>query len=101
MVKLSDIKATVNNWKIVLSGNDYTAPECRTFHLQGEVEGFDEGRYMTTTPIIAQKNCKIGTVLVTYSGSLYLLEKPESIDTEDFKQMRKRLPCVRVPKARS
>lgn len=69
-----NVDKVVNDYRIVLSGSEYTAPECRRFHLQGEctwmqpLAGSDPQR-MTSSPIVSVE----GDVVTTRSGSTYIL----------------------------
>jgi hypothetical protein len=76
---------TVNDYRIVVSGSDYVAPEARRFHLQGEV-----GEYkLTSSPIVSVE----GNEVRTRSGSLYILgSRAEGYET--FEEVRKRHPYV-------
>ena len=61
----------VNDYRFVVSGDEYTAPECRRFHLQGVCSWLPEGspNKMTSSPIVSVK----GRVVTTRSGSRYIL----------------------------
>lgn len=66
----------VNNWRIILSGDNYDAPEIRRFHLQGEATWEkDSKNRITTTSIVGTE--EDGKVIVTRSGSRYYLGEPE------------------------
>lgn len=67
----------VDNWRIILSGDEYTAPERRRFHLQGIALWKDDGLdRITTSPIVGSEDN--GQVMVTRSGSRYKLGQPAS-----------------------
>lgn len=81
----------VNDYRIVLSGDEYTAPECRRFHLQGECAWIHStpANKMTSSPIVSVK----GRMVTTRSGTIYILGKrAEGFQT--FSQMRKKHPGV-------
>lgn len=84
----------VQDYRIVLSGDEYTAPECRRFHLQGECGWMptdDQGKLMkmTSSPIVSVK----GRIVTTRSGSTYILGKrAEGYDT--FSKIRAKHPGV-------
>lgn len=81
----------VNDYRIVVSGDEYTAPECRRFHLQGECAWLPEGsaNKMTSSPIVSIR----GRVVTTRSGSTYILGKrADGFDT--FARLRKKYPGV-------
>ena len=62
----------LHNWSVVATGGSYTAPECRSFCLQGEVFGhsrFPEGSSIVTSRIVGVS----GRVIKTHSGSKYCL----------------------------
>jgi hypothetical protein len=66
----------VNDYRIVVSGTEYTAPELRRFHLQGEcawvpTEPGEHTAKMTSSPIVSVK----GRIVTTRSGSTYILGK--------------------------
>jgi hypothetical protein len=70
----------IQNWAMVFSGNDYTAPEVQTQIIQGDVYGnpnFPDGTFIHTS-IIIQMDIKRRYV-ITRSGSKYYLGrmKPE------------------------
>jgi hypothetical protein len=86
---MSQVKV-VNDYRIVVSGNEYTAPECRRFHLQGECSWLPadaEGKTMkmTSSPIVSVR----GRVVTTRSGSTYILGK-RAEGFETFSRLRKR-----------
>lgn len=82
----------VTNWRIIVSGDEYSAPEITRFHLQGEATWVPdyEPNKLTTSPIVGSE--KDGRVLVTRSGSRYELGKPESSAVRSFKEMREAFP---------
>lgn len=61
----------VNDYRIVVSGSDYTAPELRRFHLQGIASWLPPGspNKITSSPIVSIEN----GVVTTRSGSRYVL----------------------------
>lgn len=66
----------LENWSTVSGGDEYTAPECRTLNLHGEVYGhprFEDGKVIVSSEI-SKINCRFVT---TRSGSLYWLGKPD------------------------
>ena len=76
----------VNFWRIILSGNDYTAPELRRFRLQGIADWLPDGEnYLTTTPIVGFE--EDGNVLITRSGSRYRLGEPQNKDQQTFPEL--------------
>ena len=84
----------VNDYRIVVSGTEYTAPEIRRFHLQGECRWMptdDQGNpmKMTSSPIVSVK----GRVVTTRSGSTYILGK-RAEGCETFAQLRKKHAAV-------
>lgn len=84
----------VNDYRIVVSGDVYTAPELRAFHLQGEATWAkgENGKFlkMTSSPIASVK----GRVVTTASGSTYILGK-RAEGYETFRQVRAKHPGVR------
>lgn len=79
----------VSDYRIVVSGNEFTAPEMRRFHLQGEVEWDGEIKKMTSSPIVSVDD----NVVTTRSGSTYILgERADGFDT--FADVRKLHPAV-------
>jgi hypothetical protein len=84
------MKKIVNDYRIVVSGDEYNAPEVRSFHLQGEAAWAPgPNNKLTTSPI---KNID-GDVVITRSGSVYFLGKrAEGFDT--FAQLREKHPGV-------
>jgi hypothetical protein len=66
----------INSWRIIISGNDYTAPELRRFRLQGFAGWLPDGEnHLTTSPIVGSE--EDGNVLITRSGNRYRLGEPE------------------------
>lgn len=61
----------VNDYRIVVSGSDYTAPELRRFHLQGIASWLPPGapNKLTSSPIVSIED----GVVTTRSGSRYVL----------------------------
>lgn len=82
----------VTKWRIIVSGDEYTAPECTRFHLQGEAVWMEswEPKCLTTSAIVGSE--KDGRVLVTRSGSRYELMRPEHSGVRSFEEMRKAFP---------
>lgn len=81
----------INEYKMVVSGNVYQAPEIRRFFLQGIagwIEG-DEPCYVLTSPVVKVE----GNVVTTRSGSRYVMgtKHPES---QTFEELRKDHPHV-------
>jgi len=84
-------KKVVENWRIIVSGDCYNAPEVRRFHLQGEatwIEG-DENK-LTSSPIVGE----LDGAVVTRSGSVYHLGKREFEGVCSLKEMIERFPGV-------
>lgn len=79
-----DADKVVNNYRIVVSGTEFTAPECRRFHLQGECAWVPEGgkRYMTSSPIVGF----VDDIVITRSGSRYVLGT-KADDAKTFQEM--------------
>ena len=82
----------LESWKIVLSGTAYTAPELKTFHVQGLASWIPEDlpRHLTSTALVREEEG--GSVLVTHSGSRYRLGRPETEGTKTFSQWREEFP---------
>lgn len=61
----------LRDFRIIVSGNPYTAPEFRRFHVQGTLCGVpdDEPACLTSSPIVSFS----GNRVITRSGSTYLL----------------------------
>lgn len=81
----------VNDYRIVLSGDEFCAPEIRNFHLQGEAAWIPAGESnkLTTSQIVSVE----GNVVTTRSGSTYILgTRAEGFDT--FAEMRQKYPYV-------
>lgn len=73
----------VENWVIITSGNAFTPPEYKRFHLKGKPAWLEVGSndFMRSSPIVGSE--ENGQILVTRSGSRYRLGKPsEPIDLE-------------------
>ena len=69
----------LENWSINTTGSLYQAPETAVTHLNGEVYGHDrfpEGHGITTSAVVSSE----GNLVMTYSGSTYLLGDP----SEDY-----------------
>lgn len=76
----------ITRWRIIVSGDAYTAPECTRFHLQGEACWvLDENNKLTSSPIVRAE--EDGRVLVTRSGSRYELDEPEHSGIRSFAEM--------------
>lgn len=56
----------LNDYRIVVSGDEFNAPEIRRFHLQGELHN---GMKATTSPIVSVDD----DIVTTRSGSTYIL----------------------------
>ena len=84
----------LTNWRIVVSGDRYCAPEIRRFHLQGEATwvGKSEPDRLTSSPIVRAE--EEGWVLVTRSGTRYDLGVSECSDTPSFEEMIAAYPGV-------
>lgn len=84
----------LNNWRIIMSGDHYTAPELVAFHLQGELDGVPEGGpdRLTTSAISAQE----GNVIITRSGSRYELGEPEHSGIRTLAEMVTENPWVKL-----
>lgn len=61
----------IENWSIIVSGDQYTAPELRTQHLNGFVKNHPrlKPQVVTTSRIVGRR----GELVVTSSGSQYKL----------------------------
>lgn len=84
----------VNDYRIVVSGDAYTPPEWRRFHLQGEATWLppcpDGGLLkLTSSPIVSVK----GRTVTTRSGSTYILGK-RAKGFETFSKVRAKNPHV-------
>lgn len=82
----------VGDYRVVVSGDVYVAPEMRRFHLQGEATwALKDGvpLKITTSPIASVK----GRVVTTVSGSVYILGK-RAQGFETFAKVRKKYPHV-------
>jgi len=66
----------VTKWRIIVSGDAYTPPECTRFHLQGIAmwAALGEPDHITTSAIVGTEDN--GRVMVTRSGSRYRLGEP-------------------------
>ncbi len=79
----------VNDYRIVVSGSEYTAPEIRRFHLQGEVMMDGESKKLTSSPIVSVDD----DIITTRSGSTYILgDIAEGYDT--WEKVRADHPAV-------
>ena len=68
----------VDQWRIILSGDAYDAPEIRRFHLQGVATWIKgEENKLTSSPIVGVEELNGKEVVLTRSGSRYQLGKPE------------------------
>ena len=62
----------LTNWSVTTTPDPWTAPEARRIHLQGlRVE---DNRNVVTSPVVAVN----GKSITTLSGSIYILEEPNS-----------------------
>lgn len=78
----------LKNWSIFSEGNEYLAPELRSFRLQGKVYGhpkFNDGDPVHTSKIVKITDKGTHKEVVTQSGSAYQLRK-EDVDPECEKQ---------------
>jgi len=66
------VRKVVENYRFILSGDDYTAPELRRFHLRGIASWANTGE-VVTSPIVSVN----GRVVTTANGSVYVLGKRE------------------------
>lgn len=83
----------VEAWRIIVSGSDYTPPECRRFHLQAIAPWAEDGKdHLTSSPLVGEDDN--GNVLITRSGSRYRLGEPEHSGCRTFAEMRKAHPGV-------
>jgi hypothetical protein len=81
----------VNDYRIVVSGDEFNAPEVRRFHLQGEAAWVPAGHpnKMTSSPIVAVE----GQVVTTRSGSTYILgTRAQGFDA--FNEVRSKYPAI-------
>ena len=68
----------LKNWCV--GGDNWMAPECRTYRLHGNVYGhsrFDDGSPVTTSRIVAIKDKGDHKEVSTGSGSVYMLYKDD------------------------
>lgn len=74
----------MKNWSVVLgSRNYYLAPELDYLALAGEIfdhPKFDDGSYVTTSPIVSSDGLKISTK----SNSVYLLDGEPSQEYKEY-----------------
>ena len=86
------MKKVVEDYRVVVSGTEYTPPEIRRFHLQGEASWLpaENGKVKLTTSAIASVK---GRVVTTASGSVYILGK-RAQGFEAFSAVRKKYPHV-------
>jgi hypothetical protein len=65
----------LRNWSVISTGSPYTAPEARTYSIEGQVYGHNGFEYgddiMTSQPVKID-----GRVVTTASGTKYELEGP-------------------------
>lgn len=91
-----NVDKLVNDYRIVVSGDEYTAPEIRRFHLQGECTWMPEGENgplkMTSSPIVSVE----GDIVTTRSGSTYKLgQRAEGYDPfETLREQHKGVPLT-------
>jgi hypothetical protein len=88
------MKATshvVDDYRIVVSGTEYTAPEFRRFHLQGECSWLHDRPKMSSSPIVSVK----GRVVTTASGSRYILGR-RADGFKTFAQLRKEYKHIQL-----
>jgi len=90
-----NVDKIVNDYRFVVSGDEYTAPEIRRFHLQGTTPWKigEDGlpMKMTSSPIVSIK----GRVVTTKSGSTYILgTRAEGFPTVE--ELREKHPHVRL-----
>lgn len=81
----------LNDYRFVVSGTEYSAPEIRRFHLQGIAEWQPAGspRYVTTSAVVSVEGDKV----TTRSGTVYTLGTPaEGLPT--LEQLRALHPAV-------
>lgn len=86
---MSKNKNVVNDYRFVVSGDEYTAPELRRFHLQGEPSWLVQGNKMTTSPIVSVQ----GRTVTTRNGSIYVLGK-RAKGHPSFEKLRAEYPGV-------
>jgi len=77
--------STVNDYRIIVSGDDYNAPEIRRFHLQGTING--EG---TTTSALTEVH---SDHVITRSGSIYFLGTKHA-EFISWEEVRKKNPAI-------
>jgi hypothetical protein len=92
------MKKVVENWRIILSGDDYDAPEIRRFHLQGEASWEDGEKKLTSSSIVGSEKDGNQDVIITRSGTRYYLGKPEHNGIRSLEEMRQIYPWVPVGK---
>lgn len=85
------VNLVVNDYGFVVSGNAYTPPECRRFHLYGQASWVEDPaqRWMYTSPIVSVR----GNVVTTSSGSRYVLGT-RAKDCKSLDELRKENPGV-------
>lgn len=70
----------LENWGVVQEADPYKAPECRTWHLAGNIyesPKHEDGKKVYTTPIV-KLECREGTyTATTRSGTVYTLDAPD------------------------
>lgn len=87
------MEKVVDNWLIILTGGSYTPPELRRWRLQGIASWIEGDRnYITTSPLVDSE--EDGKVLVTRSGSRYILGEPASEDQKTFDELRAESPEI-------
>ncbi len=72
---------TIENWSCFKTGSEYTAPECRTLHIQGycperskELHNPDGKKHRIVTSAIEKVD---GCNVITRSGTHYFLGRPD------------------------
>ena len=78
----------IENWSMINDPvNDmYTAPECRSYIICGNVynhKSYEDGKFIRTSAIVNVN----GRIVETYSGSIYELGKPD----EDYLKFLKEI----------
>ena len=90
---------TLKNWCV--GGDNWTAPECRAYHLYGEVYGhpnFEDGASVKTSRIVAIEDKGDHKEVSTGSGSVYVLYK-DDVNPEyekEYPNAYERLSMTRV-----
>lgn len=83
----------VNDYRFVVSGTEYSAPEIRSFHLQGIAEWIPKGspRHMTSSPVVSF----VDGIVITRSGTQYVLGTPAD-GFPSFGELLEKHPGVRL-----